>query len=88
MLLQKILFSDRRPVCQMSGRLVGHGVAELDVFDLCDVGVPWPKTGIRPVWERWEGAQLVVVPEVVWQLKSICDQTMWSPGDCTPWSLM
>ena len=58
---------DRNPVRKVFCWLIGHGVVELDFFDLCDVGGPWPKTGIGPVRECREGAQLVVVPEVVWQ---------------------
>ena len=52
------------------------------LLDLCDIGGPRTKAWSWPVRKRWERAQLIVVPEVIWQFKGIGDQTMWPPGDC------
>ena len=77
-LLEEVLLSDRNPISKTPCTLVGRALVQDEVFDLGDVGAPCSKPDVRDVGQ-WKCPELVVPPEVILQLQSICDQAVGSP---------
>ena len=54
-------------------RLARELLVQHQIFNLTYISCPWSEPWRRELLQGWESAQLVVVPEIIWQLECISD---------------